>query len=171
MARHVFFSFHYQRDIFRVNIVRMSNVVRPSDSSKTYHDSSLWEEAKKKGEAPIKAMINDALAGTTVTCVLIGAKTAERDYVRYEIQRSREIGNGILAVHIHNIKDAVTGRTDRPGTSPFGFFDHFNGICTYDWIGDSGRNYFGDWVETAYRSSPKAKRDAEIKRRASGSIW
>lgn len=47
MAKRTFFSFHYQRDIWRVNVVRNSGVVIGS-SAAGFHDASLWEEAEKK---------------------------------------------------------------------------------------------------------------------------
>lgn len=74
MARCVYFVFHYQRDIWRVNVVRNSNVVEGFESA-GFIDSSLWEETRRKGEESIKRLINDGLKGTTATVVLIGAKT------------------------------------------------------------------------------------------------
>src|SRR5215467_7784435 len=88
MARHVFFSFNYA-DIWRVNVVRNSHVVEGTAVA-GFRDGSLWEEAKKKGDAAIKKMICDALEGTSVTCVLIGEKTSQREYVTYEIEKSIE---------------------------------------------------------------------------------
>ena len=80
MARCVFFSFHYA-DIWRVNVVRNSHVV-DGTAVAGFQDGSLWEEAKKKGEAAIKKMIDESLVGTSVTCVLIGEKTSQRDICR-----------------------------------------------------------------------------------------
>ena len=54
MARRVFFSFHYQRDVWRANVVRMSGVVIGSAAA-GFHDASLWEEAKRKGDAAIRS--------------------------------------------------------------------------------------------------------------------
>ena len=49
MARRAFFSFHYQRDIWRVNQVRnIPNVTGCAAAG--FQDASLWEEAKRKGE-------------------------------------------------------------------------------------------------------------------------
>ena len=98
MARRVFFSFHYQKDIWRTNVVRNSNVVEGAAAA-GFQDASLWEEAKKKGDAAIKKMINlNALEGTSVTVVLIGAETAQRTYVTYEIEQSIAKGNGLLGI-------------------------------------------------------------------------
>src|SRR5258708_5009781 len=116
MARKVFFSFHYQRDLWRVNVVRNSGVI-DGVAAAGFHDESLWEEAKKRGDDAVKRLINDGLKGTSVTAVLIGAETAKRRYVLYEIEKSIALGNGILGVRINNIKDK-DGRTDPPGLIP-----------------------------------------------------
>lgn len=116
MARCVFFSFHYQRDIWRVNQIRsMPNVIGCAAAG--FQDSSLWEEAEKKGEAEIKRLIDKGLEGTTVTVVCIGAKTAGRKYINYEIQKSIDRGNGIVGIQIHELKDQ-TGSTDTAGETP-----------------------------------------------------
>ncbi len=81
-----------------MNVVRNSNVVEGFESA-GFLDSSLWEEAQKKGDEAIKRLINDGLKGTSVTVVLIGAKTSEREYVEYEIERSWERGNGLIGVY------------------------------------------------------------------------
>ena len=145
MARHVYFAFHYQRDIWRVNVVRNSNVVQGFESA-GFIDYSLWEEAKKQGDEAIKRLIDDRLVGTTVTAVLIGAKTAEREYVDYEIRKSWQRKNGLFGVYIHNIEDR-NGTTDSKGADPF---TGYTGIKTYDWIADDGYNNLGDWVDAAY---------------------
>jgi hypothetical protein len=66
MARRVFFSFHYQNDVWRANQVRNSHIV-DGTAAAGFQDGSLWEEAKKKGDAAIKKLIDDGLSGTTVT--------------------------------------------------------------------------------------------------------
>lgn len=81
MARRVFFSFHYERDIWRAGVVRNSWRTKPDREAAGFFDASIWEEAKKKGDAAIRRMIDDALKNTSVTAVLIGNQTANRDYV------------------------------------------------------------------------------------------
>jgi len=147
MARRVYFAFHYQRDIWRVNVVRKSNVVKGFESA-GFIDSSLWEEARKKGDAAIKRLIDDGLKNTTVTVVLIGAKTSEREYVDYEINQSWNKGNGLIGVYIHNIEDQ-NGNTDVKGKDPFAELG-YKEIRTYDWVNDDGYNNLGDWVDAAY---------------------
>ena len=77
MARRVFFSFHYQRDIWRVNQMRsFPNVTGCAAAG--FQDASILEEAKKKGDSAIKALINKGLENTSVTVVCVGYKTAGR---------------------------------------------------------------------------------------------
>lgn len=147
MARRCFFSFHYQNDIWRVNIVRNSHIVEGTAAA-GFQDASLWEEAKKKGDAVVKKMIDEALQGTTVTVVLIGAETANRRYVRYEIEQSIARGNGLLGIHIHNIPDNK-GNTLARGTVPAALREA--GAAVYDW----DRDKFGGWVEAAAKKASR----------------
>jgi hypothetical protein len=148
--RHVFFSFHYQRDIWRANVVRNSGAVI-GEAAAGFRDASLWEETKKKGDAAIKKLIDDGLNGTSVTVVLIGAETANRKYVNYEIEKSIEIGNGLLGLRIHNIKDQ-NGNADYPGLIPAKLSG--GGYPTYTW---STCEDFAKWVEEAYKAAQAKK--------------
>lgn len=147
MARRVFFSFHYQNDLWRVNQVRNSHVVEGTAAA-GFQDASLWEEAKLKGDAAIKRLIDKALEGTTVTAVLIGTETANRRYVDYEIQKSVERGNGLLGIYIHQLKDS-RGHTSAQGQVPWRLVHHSAPI--YFWEHDK----FGSWVEQV---APQARR-------------
>lgn len=116
MARRVFFSFHYQRDVWRVNQIR--NIPEITGTAAAgFQDASLWEEAKKKGDAAIKKLIDDGLYNTTVTVVCIGYKTAGRKYINYEIEQSIARGNGLVGIQIHHLKNS-DGETDSPGAIP-----------------------------------------------------
>ncbi|MCX5712988.1 MAG: TIR domain-containing protein [Candidatus Omnitrophica bacterium] len=154
MARCVYFAFHYQRDIWRVNQVRNSNVVEGFDRA-GFIDGSLWEEARKKGDTAIKKLIDEGLEGTTVTVVLIGAKTSEREYVEYEIDQSWKKGNGLLGVYIHQLEDR-DGKADSKGKNPFD--GGYTNIKTYDWVDDNGYDNIGDWVDTAYERAQKRQK-------------
>ena len=117
MARRVFFSFHYQRDIWRVNQIRnIPNITGCAAAG--FQDASIWEEAKKKGDDAIKELIDDGLENTSVTVVCIGEKTAGRKYINYEIEQSMERGNGIVGIQIHHLKDE-NGDTDSAGDTPY----------------------------------------------------
>ena len=116
MARRTFFSFNYVKDIWRVNQIRsMPNVIGCAAAG--FQDASLWEKAKKKSDATIKKMIDDALKNTTVTVVFVTYGTSNRKYINYEIDQSLARGNGIVAVRIHHLKDHK-GNTASPGAIP-----------------------------------------------------
>jgi len=160
MARRVFFIFHYERDIWRANVVRNSWVTKEREAA-GFWDASLWEEAQKKGEEAIKKMIEDGLKNTSVATVLIGKETSGRKWVRYEVRRSHEDGKGLLAVYIHGIEDN-SGKTDEKGDTYFGEIGtdangksvYFSQLYpTYDWIADKGYDNFGDWVEKAAKKA------------------
>ena len=146
MARKVFFSFHYGKDITRANVVRNSWVTKDKGTA-GFIDASLWEEAKAKGDAAIKKLIDDQLVGTTVTAVLIGSDTANRTCVKYEIEQSIARGNGLLGVYIHQIKDLI-GNTTTKGSNPLA-----STYKTYDWVADNGYANLGTWVEAAYNQA------------------
>ena len=145
MARRVFFSFHYARDLWRVNVVRNSGAVE-GVSAAGFHDAAVWEETKRQGDEAIKKLIDSGLDGTSVTVVLIGAETANRTYISYEIAKSLARGNGILGIRINNIKDK-DGKTENPGPVPLDLANV--GAPIYDW--EYGR--LGEWVERAYRTA------------------
>lgn len=151
MALKVFFSFHYERDIWRTNVVRNSGIVEGSAAA-GFHDASLWEEAKKKGDAEVKKLIDKGLVGTSATVVLIGAETANRKFVDYEIEQSIARGNGLLGIYISGIKDQK-GNTDTQGAAPSRLTKA--GASCYYW----DKNKFGDWVEAAYKAAhPEPKK-------------
>jgi hypothetical protein len=104
MARRVFFSFHYDNDVWRANQVRNANVVAGADVA-GFFDHSEYEEAKKKGTDAIKRMILRNLDNTSVTVVLIGSETANRPWVKYEIEQSIAKKNGLLGIQIHHLKN------------------------------------------------------------------
>ncbi len=88
--------------------------------------------------------------------MLIGARTAERKYVLYEIAESRARGNAPIGVRIHRLKNR-RGRTDVRGENPFtrvaalGRYAPYIGrrVPVYDWVRDDGYRNIGKWVEAA----------------------
>lgn len=115
-GRRVYFSFHYDIDIWRASNIR--NSARFDAVARTpWSDASLWEEAKRKGDDAIRRLIDNGLKNTSVTAVLIGAETASRRWVKYEIEKSIDRGNGLLGVRIHSMKDQH-GRKGKAGAIP-----------------------------------------------------
>jgi hypothetical protein len=123
MARSVYFGFHYQRDIFRVQQVEQHYITKENYIEAGYFDGSLEEKAKKEGDTAVKSLIDKGLKGSSVTCVLIGQETYTRRWVDYEILKSIELGMGVLGVRIHQLKDPRTG-TDTIGSNPFAYLGY-----------------------------------------------
>lgn len=106
MARRVFFSFDYQ-DVadFRANVVRQHWRAKPGREAAGFFDASIWEAARKQGTTALKRLINGAVEGASVTCVLVGSDTYLRPWVRYELLLSFYLRKDLLAVHINSIRD------------------------------------------------------------------
>lgn len=78
-----------------------------------FQDRHLLDPVDSKDPSYIKRCIGEQIKGTSVTVVLVGEDTAESDWVEWEIKKSLENGNGLLAIKIddsipdENIPDAV----------------------------------------------------------------
>ena len=161
MARRVFFSFHYDEDVWRANQIRKCWVTQDRESA-GFFDSSLWEATKLRGDEAIKKMIRDGLANTSVTAILVGAHTAGRKYINYEIEHSNNVRrNGILAIRVNGLGDRF-GNTAPRGRNPLDewtFTDtgkKFSEVYdTYDWVADNGYQNCATWFEKAARQAGK----------------
>jgi len=161
MSRRVFFSFHYDQDILRVGQIRNSSIIlAPGDTSVGFVDKASWESVKKSGNDTIKRWIDNQMANTPVTVVLIGSQTANRPWINYEVIESIKRGNGLLGIYVHNVAD-LNGYTDYKGLNPFDylFWNNGNGAAisgtypTYDWVQDSGRQNLSVWIERAAKAA------------------
>ncbi|MBC8213270.1 MAG: TIR domain-containing protein [Candidatus Marinimicrobia bacterium] len=144
MARKAFFSFKY-KDVSRAMVVRNSWVTQGKEAA-GFIDSADFEALKRKGDTAIKNWIDSQLQGTSVTVVLVGEKTCSSRWVKYEIKKSIEIGNGLLGIDVSKIKDLQGNTSDRCGKIP-------NGYNFYLWNNDDGYNNMGDWIEEAAKDA------------------
>jgi hypothetical protein len=167
VARRAFFSFHYERDIWRANVVRQSWLMHPDRETAGFWDASLWEEAKQNA-ARVRKMINEALDTCSVTVVLIGAETYQRKWVLEEITESHRRQMGMLGVYIHRIKDQW-GNVDPAGGNPFDQLHVQSGWTTkplsafyptYSWFNDEGYSNLGKWIEEARNRAVEARTGA-----------
>jgi hypothetical protein len=115
MARSVYYSFHYDDDSHRVQLVANMGAVSGQPILKTHE----WEEVKKGGKSAIEKWIADKMYGKSCVVVLIGAKTAERDWVHHELKKGWADGKALLGIHIHGLSD-LSGQTTAKGKNPFG---------------------------------------------------
>jgi hypothetical protein len=144
MARRVFFSFKYE-DVSRAMVVRKSWVTKERKAA-GFIDAADFEKIKKQGDAAIKKWIDNQLKGTSVTVVLVGEKTCKSRWVKYEIEKSIEIGNGLLGIDISKIKDLQGNTSERCGEIPKGY-------DFYLWFKEDGYNNMGDWIEKAAQNA------------------
>lgn len=163
MARRAFFSFHYENDVWRANIVRNSWVTKEDREAAGFVDAADFEEVKKGGDAAIKKWIDNQLLSTSVTVVLIGSDTSNRPYVQYELQKSYARGNGMLGIYIHKVKDR-NGNTSSKGDNMFGEIGkdssgnsvYFSSAYPcYDWVDNDGYTNLGKWIEDAAKKAGK----------------
>ncbi len=146
MARHVFFSFKYT-DVSRAMVVRNSWVTQGKEAA-GFIDAAKVEEIKRKGDKAIQNWIDSQLEGTSVTVVLVGAKTCSSRWVKYEIEKSIERGNGLLGIDVSKIKDLDANTSERCGKIPKGY-------KFYLWNNDKGYENMGDWIEQAAKLAGK----------------
>jgi hypothetical protein len=156
MARHVFFSFHFERDVRRVVQVRNSWLIRPGAAATPFYDHAEFEKVKTRAGG-IEKWIAEQMTGCSVTVVLFGAETYGREWVKHEIKRSYELGKGILAIDIHRIKDPQKG-VDVAGKNPLSHWQvEKSGVPTpftkmyktYDWVLNDGYTNMSAWIDAA----------------------
>lgn len=114
MARQVFFSFHFDRDYWRTQMVRNINAL----DGQAVCSANDWEEVRRKGEASIEKWINDQMKGKTCVIVLVGAETATRPWVIREISMGWNDKRGVLGIRIDKLLDS-NGQSSTAGLNPF----------------------------------------------------
>jgi hypothetical protein len=114
MAKKVFYSFHYERDSWRVQQVSQMGKLE----GQPILSGQAWEEVKGGGPTAIKKWIGEKMSGKSCLVCLIGSQTANRDWVQYEIEKAWKDGLGVVGVYIHGLKDA-SEKQDSKGTNPF----------------------------------------------------
>lgn len=152
--RQIFYSFHFANDVMRVQQIRNIGALEQNEPV----SKNDWETVKKKGDAAIKKWINDNMNYRSCVVVLIGAETAQRPWVKYEIEKAWTAGKGLFGVHIHNLKCPVNGKCTK-GANPFDQFTLKSGAklssivkchdpSFSDAYGDIAEN-LENWVEQA----------------------
>ena len=121
MARRVFYSFYYDFDNWRAGTVRSIGTV---EGNRPATDND-WETVKGGGDAAIKRWIANQMDRRTCTVVLVGAHTAKRKWINYEIVKSWDDGMGVVGIHIHGLKNA-DGRVSAKGANPFNSINYGN---------------------------------------------
>jgi hypothetical protein len=118
----VFYSFHFDNDVFRVQQIRNMGVV-DGDEPVSPND---WEQLKRKGDSAVQKWIDDNMAYRRCVIVLVGAQTADRQWVRYEIKKGYDSKKGLFGIYVHNMNCPRNGRCAK-GPNPFDRFTINNG--------------------------------------------
>ena len=154
MKRKVFYSFHFDNDVMRVQQIRNIGAIEGN----TPVSANNWETVKRSGENAVKKWIDDNMNYKDCVIVLVGSETANRRWVKYEICKAWNDNRGLFGIYIHNLKDPRTGVCQK-GPNPFDSIQLNNGqrlssyIKCYDPISwdaynDIARN-IEQWVEDA----------------------
>jgi hypothetical protein len=117
MARRIFSSFHYKPDNWRAATVRSIGAI---EGNKLASDND-WESVTSGGDSAIKRWIDEQMKGKSCVVVLIGAGTAGRKWINYEIEKGWNDGKGLLGIYVHNLKDR-DGTQATKGRNPFDGF-------------------------------------------------
>jgi hypothetical protein len=155
MKSKVFYSFHFDKDIWRVGQVRNIGQIEGNVPIAR----SDWETLQRKGKAAVEQWIDTTMKDCVCAIVLIGEKTSERPFVNYEIKKAWESGLGLFGIRIHNLRDANSMKGIQ-GKNPFDDFTLNNGqeklssvVMTYDPRANNAYGYIAanldSWVKTA----------------------
>lgn len=113
MAKTVFYSFHYTRDVHRVQLVKNINALE----GQPVLNSQDWEKVRRGGSAGIQKWIDEQMAYKRAVVVLIGKETASRPWVKYEIEKAWADKKPLVGVRIHGLSSM--GSADTIGGDPF----------------------------------------------------
>ncbi len=117
MARKTFFSSHYNPDVQRAQVVRKSQFFK-DHGEVGFYDASAFEKARNENPDALKRFLRKEIQGTSVICALIGAETAARRWVRFEILQALFDARGLMGIRIHLIAN-FDGETAEAGDNPF----------------------------------------------------
>lgn len=109
----VFYSFHYGRDVNRVQLIRNMGKL----DGQRLLNAQEWEAVRARGSSAITNWIDDQMKFKTAVIVLIGQETAYRPWVKYEIEKAWKAKRPLLGIRIHGLSSM--GTVDRAGPDPF----------------------------------------------------
>lgn len=155
----VFYSFHYGRDAWRIQqIVNMGAL-----EGQPILNAQEWESIKRGGDQSIKDWIAEQMKYKAAVVVLVGAQTATRRWVKYEITKAWNDKRPLVGIRIHGLADS-RGNTDYAGDNPFAQVKFDSGGSLADYVplytpagATSAAVYasindsIGAWIASAYQ--------------------
>ena len=152
--RQVFYSFHFDYDVMRVQQIRNMGALEENKPVSV----NEWEAVKKKGRSATEKWIDDNMRYRSCVVVLVGADTANRPWVKYEIEKAWNDDKGLFGIYIHNLKCPRNGYGTQ-GANPFNQFNLQSGkklssivSCYNPTASDAYKSIAGNmesWVEAA----------------------
>jgi len=121
MARRCFYGFHFKPDNWRAATVRNIGAVEGNAPASDNEWESITSGADK--DQKIKNWIAGQMYGKSCAIVLVGAETANRKWINYEIVKAWDDGLGVVGIHIHGLKNSA-GQIAVMGANPFDFITH-----------------------------------------------
>lgn len=153
VKRQIFYSFHYDNDVFRVQQIR--NMGALEDNKPV--SANDWEKVKKGGDKAVEKWINDNMKNRSCVVVLVGEDTHKRPWVKHEIEKAWQDGKGLLGIYIHNLKDPKTGKCTK-GKNPFDQYTFNGGKATVNCYNPKSTDAYNDikdniedWIEKAIK--------------------
>jgi hypothetical protein len=139
MMREIYISYDRLSDIWRAHVFLQK--VRALFRPRINMAIADWEDRERA-----VAEIHTCLTNTVTTIILIGSETAQRPWVRHEIEQSIARGNSLLGIYIHQMQDH-NGDISHRGLKP----NIPDGIDfpAYDW--DLDKTRFWKEVKTSAR--------------------
>jgi len=132
--RRIFISFDHDDSQQVSGFMGLRNII---DGFDFYNHKLDRRINSSDAEYVCKVIKDEYITPASVTVVLIGNKTANSDWVKWEIQTSKDLGKGILGIRLK----------DSWGTIPQGI--------PQDAVGDWQPEKFPAWIEWAYQQSLK----------------
>ena len=120
--RQIFYSFHFDNDVMRVQQIRNIGSIEGN----TPVSANEWETVKSKGKKAVETWINDNMKYKSCVVVLVGEETADRPWVKYEIEKAWNDKKGLIGIYIHNINCPRNGKCQK-GKNPFDEFKFNDG--------------------------------------------
>ena len=114
MSKSVFFSFHHDGDYARAQLVRNMNTFTAQEEL----SPQKWEDVRRGGSTAVANWIAKEMRGKDAVVVLVGAETALRPWVLYEIKKAWNDQVPLLGIRVHGLSSF--GTTAKQGADPFG---------------------------------------------------
>lgn len=95
-TRNVFISFSHD-DMDEVNLLRGQSKNKNSDLD--FSDHSVKEAFNSENAEYIKRKIKEKIDNASVTMVYLSEKSMNSDWVKWEIEQSKKMGKGVIAVY------------------------------------------------------------------------